>query len=259
MNDNKNTKTTEFPKIIHQIYGFWDKTISKKIQKRIDTWKNLHKDYQYILWDKKKSRDFIKDKFNWFLKLYDGYQYNVQRVDVLRYFILYYYGGIYSDIDLEPVKCITPLLEKYKNKECILYRSPNSELLTNDFMISKPKNIFWKKVWHELIINYSFNSMSKHMTVMYTTGPLLIDSSYENLSSKNKYVYIINSKYINNCDIAEIKPCYNKEAYLKRYDGNSWHGIDSTIFNFFYKHYKTIIIIILLIIIIILIISFLKK
>ena len=101
--------------------------------------------------------------------------------------------------------------------------------------------------------------MSKHMTVMYTTGPLLIDSSYENLSSKNKYVYIINSKYINNCDIAEIKPCYNKEAYLKRYDGNSWHGIDSTIFNFFYKHYKTIIIIILLIIIIILIISFLKK
>lgn len=250
---------TEFPKIIHQIYNFWSKITTKNIQKRMDTWKKLHPDYEYKLWNKKNSREFIKDKFNWFLKMYDGYPYQVQKTDALRYFILYYYGGIYSDIDLEPVKCITPLLEKYKDKECILYRSPNSELLTNDFMISKPKNIFWKKVWHELILNYSFNSILKHMTVMYTTGPLLIDSVYENISSKKKYVYIINSKYINNCDISEIKPCYNKEAYLKRFEGNSWHGIDSTIFNFLYNHYKTIIIIILIIIIIILGISYFKK
>ena len=72
-------------------------------------------------------------------------------------------------------------------------------------------------------------------------------------------MYIINSKYINNCDLSQKKPCYNKEAYLKRYEGNSWHGIDSTIFNFFYTHYKTLIIIFLIIIIIILTISFLKK
>ena len=50
----------EIPKIIHQIYGFWDKNIPTHIQSRIDVWKKLHPDYKYILWDKKKSRDFIK-------------------------------------------------------------------------------------------------------------------------------------------------------------------------------------------------------
>lgn len=242
----------EFPKIIHQIYGFWDKKIPKNIQNRIDKWKKLHPNYKYILWNKKTSRDFIKNNYNWFLKLYDMYQYEIQRADVIRYFILYYYGGIYSDIDLEPVKSLDYLLEKYKNKKAILYRSSNSDLLTNDFMISKPGNKFWKKVWHDLILNHNFSSFSKHLTVMYTTGPLLIDNSYEEFTLKKKYIYIIESKYINNCDVSTIKPCYNSEAFLKRYEGNSWHGIDSTILNIIYS-YKNIIIIIILIITIIII------
>jgi len=241
----------EFPKIIHHVYIFPDKNVDKEIEKRIKNWKKMHKDYKFFFWDKKKSRDFIKDNYNWFLKLYDSYQYNIQRCDAIRYFILYYYGGIYTDNDLEPVKCLTPLLDKYKNKNAILYRSSNSELLTNDFIISKPKNIFWKKMWHELIINFSFKSFSKHLTVMYTTGPLLLDNVYDNFVQKTKYVYIIDAKYINNCDISQVKPCYNKEAYLKRHEGNSWHSIDSTIINFFYMYWKIIIIILLIIIILI--------
>ena len=239
----------EFPKIIHQIYGFWDKNIPKHIQSRIDTWKNLHPDYKYILWDKKKSRDFIKKRYNWFLSLYDTYPYNVQRADALRYFILYYYGGVYSDIDLEPVKSISPLLEKYKNKNALLYKSSNSGMITNDFMVSKPKNIFWKKVWNGLIVHHSYSSISKHLEVMCTTGPLLLDDIYENFILKNKYIYVVNSKYINNCDISTQKPCANKDAYLKRYEGNSWHGFDSTILNFLYTHKYNIIISVLIIII----------
>jgi mannosyltransferase OCH1-like enzyme len=246
----------EFPKIIHQIYGFWDKNIPKHIQSRIDTWKNLHPDYKYILWDKKKSRDFIKKRYNWFLSLYDTYPYNVQRADALRYFILYYYGGVYSDIDLEPVKSISPLLEKYKNKNALLYKSSNSGMITNDFMVSKPKNIFWKKVWHGLIVHHSYSSISKHLEVMCTTGPLLLDDIYENFILKNKYIYVVNSKYINNCDISTQKPCANKDAYLKRYEGNSWHGFDSTILNFLYTYKYNIIISVLIIIIVIISIKY---
>lgn len=249
-----NIQESEFPKIIHQIYGFWDKTIPKNIKNRMDTWKKLHPNYQYILWDKKKSREFIKKNYNWFLQLYDNYPYHVQRADALRYFILYYYGGIYSDIDLEPVKPIDPILEKYKNKSAILYRSANSGLITNDFMISKPKNNFWKKVWNEMLLNYNFSSLSRHLIVMYSTGPLLLDSVYENYTLKKKQAYIINSKYINNCDLSEIKPCYNKEAFLKRYEGNSWHSFDSTFFNFFYTYYKIILIIFVIIVIFLIII-----
>lgn len=239
---------SQFPKIIHQVFGLWDNKIPNNIQKRIDSWKRLHPRYKYILWNKKKCRDFIKKKFNWFLPIYDNYIYPVQRADSVRYFILYTYGGIYSDIDLEPVKCITPLLEKYKNKGSILYKSPNSELLTNDFMISKPKNLFWKKMISELINKHNFSSISKHLTIMYSTGPLLLDDVYNVFGPKRRHVFIIDAKYINNCDITTPKPAHNKKGYLRRYDGNSWHSIDSTLINFFVTHYKFIILIIIIII-----------
>lgn len=227
-----------FPKIIHQIYGFWDKTIPDHIQKRIDTWKNKHPDYTYILWDKKTCRELIKNKFNWFLSIYDRYKWTIQKADAIRYFILYEYGGVYCDIDLEPARSITPLLDKYKNKMAILYCSPNSGLLTNDFMVSKKGNPFWKKVWYEMVRTHNTDYFSKHLTVMYSTGPLMLDSIYEKQGNKKKYVYIINAKYINNCDISSPKPARNKEAYLKRYEGNAWHSIDSTILNVIYKYFK---------------------
>jgi len=231
-----------FPKIIHQCYGFWDSKIPVHIQHRIEKWKILHPNYTYIMWDKKKSRELIKKYFNWFLSVYDNYSYPIQKADAIRYFILYKYGGIYCDVDLEPFKKLSHLLNKYKNKNCILYRSANSDMITNDFMISKPKNPFWKKIWHQLISNCNFSSVSKHLTIMNSTGPLLLDFTYENYSLKNKYVYIINSKYINNCDISIPKPARNKEAYLIRHDGNAWHSFDSTIINFFYKNYITLIV-----------------
>jgi mannosyltransferase OCH1-like enzyme len=250
---------SSFPKIIHQCFGFWDSNIPPNIQKRIDIWKSLHPKYKYILWDKKKSRELIKTHFDWFLGIYDNYPYPIQRADAIRYFILYKYGGIYCDIDLEPVKKISTLLEKYRSKQCILYRSPNSDMLTNDFMISKPKNIFWKKVWHQLILNCNFSSVSKHLTIMNSTGPLLIDYAYDNFSLKKKYVYIIDAKYINNCDIATPKPARNKGAYFKRYDGNSWHSLDSSIINFFYKNYIIFIVLFFIIVFIIIIVQILNN
>jgi mannosyltransferase OCH1-like enzyme len=240
----------KIPKIIHQVFGLWDNKMPKEIQRRIETWKRLHPKYEYILWDKKKCREFLKKHYDWFLHIYDRYPYHVQRADAIRYFILYKYGGIYSDIDLEPSKPIDAILKKYAHKECILYKSPNSNMITNDFMISKPGNVFWKKVISELISLHNFNSFSRHLTIMYSTGPLFLDNIYENYSRKHKHVYIINNKYINNCDVTITKPAKNKEAFLIRHDGRSWHSIDSVIIDFFIIYRKHILILIILLLII---------
>lgn len=226
----------EFPKIIHQIYNFWDNKTPPEIRERMDAWKKMHPDFKYILWNKKKSRDFIKKKFNWFLPIWDRYQYTIQCVDAIRYFILYEYGGIYSDIDLDPVKSIHSLLSKYKDKNILLYKSPNSGLITNDFMISKRGLAFWKTVWYELVKNHNVDYYSKHITVMYSTGPLLLDNVYEQYKHRRAGAYCVPTSIINNCDIASVKPCYNKGAYLRRYNGNSWHSIDSSILNIMYKN-----------------------
>lgn len=41
------------------------------------------------------SLQLIAEKFPWFLDTWFKYPYNIQRADVLRYFVLYEYGGIY--------------------------------------------------------------------------------------------------------------------------------------------------------------------
>lgn len=40
-----------------------------------------------------------QDHYPWFLPTYLSYPYNIQRVDVLRYFILHKLGGIYIDLE----------------------------------------------------------------------------------------------------------------------------------------------------------------
>ena len=122
-------------------------------------------------------------------------------------------------------------------------------MVTNDFMVSKPGNPFFKRVWHALILNSGYKSFSKQLTVMYTTGPLMLDKAYEDWKYKKKnIVSIIPTKLVNSCDISSVKPCYNKEAYLKRHHGSSWHSVDSTIINFFYTYWIPILVILGLII-----------
>ncbi len=42
----------------------------------------------------------MQEHYPWFLPTYLSYPYTIQRVDVLRYFILHHYGGIYIDLDM---------------------------------------------------------------------------------------------------------------------------------------------------------------
>lgn len=237
----------KIPRTIHQIFGFWDDKIPVRYKRRIERWKQMHPEYKYILWNKKSCRNLIKKKYNYFLSVYDSYQYDVQRVDCIRYFILYEYGGIYSDIDLEPYVSIEPLVQVCDEKNCVLYKSCNSDKITNDFMMSKPRSLFWKKVFKQLILYHDVDYLSKHLTVMFTTGPLFLDEIYNKCSFKDNYIYVIDSKYINNCDVSEIKPARNEEAYLIRHEGNGWHGIDSTIINFVYSYFSNLIIIIIIV------------
>lgn len=51
------------------------------------------------MWTESSSLDFIATNYPWFLSTYEGYQFPVQRVDSLRYFLMLKFGGIYIDLD----------------------------------------------------------------------------------------------------------------------------------------------------------------
>ena len=53
--------------------------------------------------------------------VYNSYPYAVQRWDMIRYLILYEYGGIYADLDYECIDALDSLLE---NEFCCLASDP---------------------------------------------------------------------------------------------------------------------------------------
>ena len=141
---------TKIPKIIHQIW-LGNKT-------RPDLWMNniqefcKHFNYEYVLWteEKLKSFDIINlDKFN------DAVIY-AQKADILRYEILYSYGGIYIDADCVIVKPekFNDLVESFTD-DCILGREAQEHewkggLIANTVIFSSPKSDFMDKCIKEL-------------------------------------------------------------------------------------------------------------
>jgi len=55
-----------------------------------------HPGWESHLWTDTNARNFVAERFPEMLPTWDGYQYFVQRVDALRYMVLYEYGGEYG-------------------------------------------------------------------------------------------------------------------------------------------------------------------
>ena len=70
---------------------------------------NWHPGWEAHLWTDEKAEQFISDRFPDMLSTWKGYRYPVQRVDALRYMVLYEYGGVILDMDLKCKRALGPL------------------------------------------------------------------------------------------------------------------------------------------------------
>jgi hypothetical protein len=87
------------PRIIHQMYRT---TVLPEDWAHVPrAWKQLHADYQYMLWTDEQLRQLIADDYPWLLETYDAYPHDTQRWDASRFAILHKYGGVYADLDIQ--------------------------------------------------------------------------------------------------------------------------------------------------------------
>ena len=72
------------------------------------------------MWSQNDIEILINDKYANLLPIYNSYPFFIQKVDMAKYIILYEYGGMYLDVDLDIKSSINQLpLDK-----CIIARSP---------------------------------------------------------------------------------------------------------------------------------------
>lgn len=219
------------PRIIHLTYK--DSNIPKVWQNTISSWKKYHPNWEIRFWTDEDNRKLIKEKYNWFLNIYDSYEYGIQRADSIRYFILYTYGGIYSDMDIEPVKNFDKIFRRITEHSVYLIRTPQMSVVTNCFMASKPKANFWLDVFKKMKQNNkSIFWVGKHLKVMNSTGPIMLNKVYKEYNNK-KEVSFLPAEYIlpTKCDICSKKPCKTKYGYTKLLEGSSWINFDTKIYN----------------------------
>ncbi len=160
----------ELPKIIHQQWK--DERIPQKFVKWRTKWLKLYPEpeYEHMLWTDKTGRELIEKHYPWFLSTYDGYEHNINRADAARYFILDRYGGIYADLDYEPMINFYDYLPQ---NQVGLIESPYywNEKTQNSLMSSPKADPFWKDLFVVLLKNAKLDD------ILVMTGPSLVDDA----------------------------------------------------------------------------------
>jgi mannosyltransferase OCH1-like enzyme len=134
----------------------------------------------------------MPEYYNVFVNL----KHKIQQIDFFRYLAVYYYGGIYMDLDVENTKCLDDLYYEYPDQcifpielqnitDTIISSQGYTNLIGNYAFYSPPKhpflkaiidNIVCQRISHEnILIAQSENGDPPSQVYVYcTTGPLLV-------------------------------------------------------------------------------------
>lgn len=97
------------PKIIHQ---FWTgEPMPAAYRRFIEGWRQLHPEWELILWGEERPIPKLKnqDLYDRAAEIVDRHIIPLQS-DILRYELLYKFGGVWVDTDIEPLRAVDELL-----------------------------------------------------------------------------------------------------------------------------------------------------
>lgn len=230
----------KFPKIIHQVWHVMpggSPTIPKKWLSSQQKWIQYHPDHRYILWTNEKSRNYIAKMEPSFLKTYDELEFEIERIDAIRYVFLKHMGGIYCDLDLEPSCNITekittdaPLYLIKAEYKPYRYR--------NDFMISKPGIKFWDICLEMIKTKAAYIPITNAKKVLTLTGPHMLT---EASSISQDDICHLNTRF---------SSATHECGYFKSLGGRSWIGWDFKIYNAANENRKFVVIVIFIFVIV---------
>jgi inositol phosphorylceramide mannosyltransferase catalytic subunit len=246
-------------KIIHQIW--YDFGNNKKIKQiNIDRQKKcqeLNTDWYYMLWNNKYGDWLIDNLYPWFSFTYNSYEYPIQKVDSVRYFILYTYGGFYLDIDTARFKSMNEVRLEYP-KDLYFVETGNSnqfvnliqghKRLCNSLIYSVRDHPFWIKVFDKMMKNnHQEWYQTKHLYIMNSTGPSLITQLFYEWYDKLDLHIFPKERFSPCCSCSEECKIDDKVMIAHYFDA-TWTEWDTGILNFFNCNLKSITIIIVIII-----------
>lgn len=200
------------PRILHHTWR--DKDVPEQWRATYQSCLDKHKDWKHMFWTDADIQKFLEKEYPWFMPTYHSYKYPIQRVDAMRYFLLYHFGGVYIDLD---VGCYTSaddtLKGTYNYSVVFLEAVPTG--ITNWFMASVPRHPLFG-VAIEMLPRANRWYGLPHATIMFSAGPMLLTRAAS--ANPNKQDVLIIS----------LQQVYNRHFW--RVQGGSWHQRDEVMF-----------------------------
>lgn len=134
----------------------------------------------YKLWGEKDANELVSKLGGKFEELYNSLPHHICKCDVLRYFIMYVFGGAYFDCDFA---CIRNLKHTFHDTQCVYLceewqNSINTGTVHNGAFVSSSRHPFWLAVLDEIILrkaNLSKDDIKdKNKSVFQLTGTALL-------------------------------------------------------------------------------------
>ena len=173
----KSNIALKIPRIIHQIYEDMSGP-PDTLLRLAETWKKNHPNWKYCFWNKTSIEQFMEIEFPELIESYKSFAYDVERWDIIRYLIIYRFGGLYVDMDYE---CFEPLDALLFNRNCCMGLEPtinaikyNKEYIVgNAFMASIPHHDYFKDIIYDIFHTDKSSFTNKAYQIIETTGPFM--------------------------------------------------------------------------------------
>jgi mannosyltransferase OCH1-like enzyme len=99
------------PKIIHQTWK--TNNLPPALKAYCHSWQRFNPGADYRFYDDTACRAFVRKEFPRFLPAYEAFPFAIQRADLFRALVVYRFGGLYADVDME---CLRPLERFFQMK-----------------------------------------------------------------------------------------------------------------------------------------------
>ena len=169
------------PKIFHHIW-MGDKQIPDTCKTCYEQMKTLHPEFEFKLWRDSDIDYLLKTKYQKYYTSFHNLPRTIMKIDMFRYFLMYEYGGIYTDLDyyfLKPYdifdyKVVIPCNRENEFGEPIR--------LGNCIFSSEAKHPFWKHLIDTLFTidrtNIEYNNDNTIDCNEFGTGPTFVYSMW---------------------------------------------------------------------------------
>lgn len=250
------------PKNIHFLWYQGWKEFPTKYESNIASVIDNNPGYKIFKWDNESIRQILKNIGQQYLDKYDSFEIMHQRIDMGRYAVLYWFGGISVDCDAKsfngfdntPHINTSDFIASYNSSNEIenLVKANIPEVLINATILVKPRHPILKNLLDNILASSCSIQESKYSCIQNTTGPRAFTKYL--LDNYKDQITILDNEYFDPCNGNDTECKIPDSAILDQQQEGSWaNPAYKTVAQSWYfvkRHWGVIAIIIIVIILI---------